>query len=49
VAEEEQPLPTQQRMEGGHQPALEPLEQLGDRRLGELLRLEQQRYAHREL
>ena len=39
VPEEEQPLIIKQRVEGRHQPALEPLEQLGDRRLGELLRL----------
>ena len=49
VPEEEQPLIIKQRVEGRHQPALEPLEQLGDRRLGELLRLKQQRYAHWDL
>ena len=49
VPEEEQPLIIKQRVEGRHQPALEPLEQLGDRRLGELLRLKQQRYAHGDL
>eukprot|EP00964_Phaeocystis_antarctica_P101698 scaffold67181_cov33-Phaeocystis_antarctica.AAC.3 len=39
VPEEEQPLVIKQRVEDRHQSTLEPLEQLGDRRLSKLLRV----------